>query len=322
MQLAGALWAAIFFAQSVPASPVFAANGGPDANDVREWKVSCTSEPQSVALGRDGRVFFAATSSSQILAFNPATGATESWQLQSDTFPRTLALDASGHVFFAAVGGEIGRLDPQSGEVQRYTIQGAGTPYWVEVTGSGRVWFSDPAGRRLGAFDPQTGNTLLFDIAARPYAITIDAQERVWTVLSDDDSLGVLNPRTGLFKRIQLKPGARPRAIAAAPDGMLWSVLAGSAVLLRIDGRHVSDFVEYRVPSNLSAPDSLAISAEGTVWVSYKGEEAIWRIDHVSRAMEVVNTPAPSHARRQMAPEHGGKVYSVSAGRTTLRSAW
>jgi virginiamycin B lyase len=320
MRLASALWAVVLLMQSVAAgAPALAANGLPDAHGIREWKVSCSGEPQSVAIGGNGRVFFAATSTDQILAFGPTGRTTESWQLDSGTLPRTLAVDPSGNVFFTARSGPIGRLDPQSGEVRRYAIEGAGAPYWVAIAGSGRVWFSDPAGRRIGAFDQETGDTVFFDIAARPYAITIDAQERIWTVLSDEDGVGVLDPRTGVFRRIQVGAGARPRAIAAAPDGMIWSVLAGSAALLRIDGRHVADLVEYRAPPGLGAPDSLAISADGTVWVSYKGGQPIWRIDRVSRALEMVDASALSHAPRATTVDRGGKVWAVSAGRGTVR---
>jgi streptogramin lyase len=319
MRLASALWAAVWSVASVAAAtPAHGAEAVPDANGIREWKVSCNSEPQSVAVGSNGRVYFAATSTGQLLAFDPASGSTETWQLESGTLPRTLAVDAAGQVFFAAVDGPIGRLDPQSGEVRRYTIGGPGAPYWVALAGSGRVWFSDPTGQRLGAFDPETGDTVFFKIAARPYAISIDAQERVWTVLPDDDSVGVLDPGTGVFRRIRLKAGARPRAIAAAPDGMIWSVLAGSAALLRIDGRHVADMVEYRAAQGLGGPDSLAISADGTVWVSYKGEQPIWRIDRVSRALERVDAAAVSRAPRAMTAERGGKVRAVSAGHGAL----
>lgn len=309
MRLVSALCAVIFVALVVTAaSPAIAAQSWPDPDGVRVWRTACASQPQSVAIGRDGRAYVAAASSSQIFAFNRTSSSRESWQLQAGTFPRTLAMDANGRVYFASIGGAIGRLDPQSGEVQRYTIQGVSAPYWVEVAPSGRVWFSDPIGRRLGAFEPDSGDTTFFDLAARPYAISIDSEGRIWSALTDEDSVGVLNPRTGLFQRIKVAHGSRPSAIAAAPDGMIWSVLPGSSMLLRIDGHSFDRLVEYRSPPRLGALDGLAISADGTVWVSYKGEEPVWRIDHTTRLLEEVNSPPPSREARTVNAGRGAKL--------------
>jgi virginiamycin B lyase len=314
MRLLTALWAAGWLAYA----PVVAAQDQAPSPDVREWKISANGGPQSVAIGPDGRVFVAATFANKVLAFDPASATVASWDLGSGTLPRTLAVDRAGQVYFAALGGALGRLDPASGRVDRYAFAAPSSPYWVEISPSGRVWFSDPGRKRIGSLDPATGASESFLVDAEPQAIAVDTSERVWAVLRGDDALAVLNPRTRLFKRIKLVRGARPRALAAAPDGAVWVVLAGSAALLRIDGPRLRDVTEYQAPLDAGAPSSLAIGGDGTVWVSFERGARIWRIDPATRAPEIVDAVAPARSPRPAAVDGEGRLWFVSAERGVL----
>jgi virginiamycin B lyase len=309
-----ALWAAGALAYAAAA---FAQDRAPSP-DVREWKIAAAGGPQSVAIAPDGRVFVAATFTNKVLAFDPASATVASWDLGSGTLPRTLAVDRAGQVYFAALGGALGRLDPASGRVDRYAFAAPASPYWVEISPSGRVWFSDPARRRIGSLDPATGESESFVVDAEPQAIAIDRSERVWAVLRSDDALAVLNPRTRLFKRIKLARGARPRALAAAPDGAMWVVLGGSAALLRIDGPQLHDVTEYQAPPDAGAPSSLAIGGDGTVWVSFERGARIWRIDPATHAPEVVDAVAPARSPRPAAVDDRGRLWFVSIERGAL----
>jgi virginiamycin B lyase len=311
MRLVTALWTAGWLAWAAAAT----AQDQAPTRHVREWKISAGGGPQSVAIGPDGRVFVAATLANQVLAFDPATATVASWDLGSGTLPRTLAVDRTGQVYFAALDGALGRLDPASGRVDRYAFAAPSSPYWVEISPSGRVWFSDPGRKRIGRLDPVTGASDSFVVGAEPQAIAIDTQERVWAALRGDDALAVLDPRTRLFKRIRLARGARPSTLAAAPDGAMWVVLAGPAAVLRIDSPRLRDVTEYHAPPNAGAPSGLLISGDGTVWVSFERGTWIWRIDPATHAPELVEALAPARSPRPAAGDGQGRLWLVSGAR-------
>jgi streptogramin lyase len=259
--------------------------------------------PRSIAVDASGRIFAAATTSNQILAYDPETAALDRWRLDRGALPRTLALSASGTIYFAAIGGAIGALEPSSGHVRLYAMPAPSTPYWVATARSGKVWFSDPGAMRLAALDPSTGEVQAFPVPVEPHAIAIDARDRVWVTLPESGELGVLNPRTGLLHRIRLGTSARPRGIAASHDG-IWVILDGPGRLLRVEGPRARDVTEYRPPPQFGPPVGLATDRDGALWVTFRDTEDVWWIGPGGRPRTVERT----------AQAAGSDSYQESAG--------
>jgi streptogramin lyase len=95
-------------------------------------------------------------------------------------------------------------------------------------------------------------------------------------------------------------------------------VLAGPAALLRIDGPRLRDVTEYQAPPNAGAPSSLAISGDGTVWVSFERGARMWRIDPATHAPEIVEAAVPARSPRPAAVDTQGRLWFVSAERGIL----
>jgi virginiamycin B lyase len=56
----------------------------------------------------------------------------------------------------------------------------------MAITSDGAVWYGDYAGGMLGRFDPRTKQVEEWPLpggtGARPYAVTVDDQDRIWVV--------------------------------------------------------------------------------------------------------------------------------------------
>jgi streptogramin lyase len=101
----------------------------------------------------------------------------------------------------------------------------------------------------------------------------------------------------------------------------MWVVLAGPAAVLRIDSPSLRDVTEYHAPPNVGAPNALAISRDGTVWVSFVHGAWIWRIDAATHVPELVEAVAPARSPRPAAEDGQGPPRFVSVARRPLGRA-
>lgn len=96
-----------------------------------------------------------------------------------------------------------------------------------------------------------------------PHSISPEA---VWFVAEKGNYLGMLNPRTGRFSRIDLVDSPAPRAIVTSANGMLWYTASAHGHLGRFDLRSRTI---YRAPLTDAVSDPTALTFEA-------GEKNIW----------------------------------------------
>jgi virginiamycin B lyase len=122
-----------------------------------------------------------------------------------------IALAKDGTAWFAEFGtkGKIGKVDPETGKVTKYTVPTPDAwPRRIQVADDGTIWFAEfgesPATLtqtgKIAHFDPRTETFkeyILPGHSASPYAFDIDAKGRMWYSNMHEDVVGCLDPQTG-----------------------------------------------------------------------------------------------------------------------------
>ncbi|MBL7715534.1 MAG: hypothetical protein JNL01_08710 [Bdellovibrionales bacterium] len=105
---------------------------------------------------------------------------------------------------------EIGRIDPQSGEIKLYKTPFMG-PRRLRTDSRGHLWITSYGESKIGRFDPKTEKFDVFDLpvyplgSETPYALNVDRKnDIVWVTGNQSDSLYGLDIRTQKWMTVPL----------------------------------------------------------------------------------------------------------------------
>ena len=188
--------------------------------------------PHTIIVSRSGKIWFTQIMSGTISNFDPETREFRVIEVEEGTTPYGI-LEKEDDVFWFAVSrpGKIGMLNARTGEMQLYPVP---TPNSVSqrfrFDTSGRLWFGEYGGDKIGMFDPDTKRFTEYELPFRstPYSIHIDRQGFVWVGCFERDSLVRFDPRTGQMVEYPLPGvGAIIRDIWPDDQGRMWFVQWG-----------------------------------------------------------------------------------------------
>jgi virginiamycin B lyase len=156
--------------------------------------------------------------------------------------PHDVAPAAGGAVWFTAqAAGELGRLDPETGRVERVRLGDGSAPHGVIVGPDRAAWVTDSGLNAIVRVDARSLRVRRFPLPAdRPSAnlntATFDRRGRLWFT-GQAGVYGRLDPRTGRMRVFDAPGGPGPYGIATTANGEVWyASLAGSHVA-RVDTR-------------------------------------------------------------------------------------
>jgi peptidoglycan hydrolase-like protein with peptidoglycan-binding domain len=224
---------------------VYTASADPDAQTARltsflpdsmllaaAKNLACKNQPcfASNAFGFDGRTLWAGVWS-DLVGINPGSGSTTKtlqpgWLVSGSILAVRNCLWMSGENGYTAVSTD-GK--PCPGGENAYIIPG-GAPAAFDGK---LIWYGDPAGGTVNAFDPLSGEILTrLSTGAETSALVFDGV-RMWAAQGGDNSVRGLNPATGAMGD-PIPVGEQPSLLLF--DGKrLWVANAGSQSVLWID---------------------------------------------------------------------------------------
>jgi virginiamycin B lyase len=100
--------------------------------------------------------------------------------------PYGIVIDRAGAPWIALFGtNKLATVDPRTFVLREIALpRSESRVRRVVTTSDGRVWYADWAGGMVGAYDPATGQfeewTLPSGAGSRPYAMVVDARDRLW----------------------------------------------------------------------------------------------------------------------------------------------
>jgi virginiamycin B lyase len=162
------------------------------------------------------------------------------YEVPGGSGPHDVAPATDGGVWYTAQqSGELGYLDPDSGETRHVDLGPGARPHGVIVGPDGAPWITDGGLNAIVRVDPDTDQVRAFDLPAdRPGAnlntAAFDGRGRLWFT-GQSGVYGRLNPATGNMAVFDAPQGAGPYGITSTPDGDIWFVSLAGSYLANID---------------------------------------------------------------------------------------
>ena len=160
----------------------------PVTDAVTTWSIG--GHPHYLAIDSSGRVYSAVASAGvaggldAIVRIDPASGTVVSWAVPggglqstpSDDTPDGVNFDSAGNLWFTMASSTfVGRLNPMTGEIAKFTTLGVMNPQLIASTGSGaslQSFFTEGTGNSVSIVTP-TGATPGSDTFVTPSSLTV-----------------------------------------------------------------------------------------------------------------------------------------------------
>ena len=186
--------------------------------------------------------------------------------------PHDVAPAADGGVWYTAQHtGQLGWLDPETGETRHIPLGEGSAPHGVMVGPDGAAWITDSGLDAIVRVDPETDEVRTFPLpegrgSANLNTLTLDERGRVWFT-GQAGVYGVVNPETGEV-RVWDAPGGRgPYGITTTPEGdVYYASLAGSHIA-RIDVE-TGEATPIQPPTPDQGARRVWSDSKGKIWVS------------------------------------------------------
>ena len=150
---------------------------------------SAVRDPHTMTFGKNGQMFFTAQGGNHIGRFNPATGEVKLAKVQTPRArPYGIEVDSKGTVWVNLFGtNKLAKVDPATLEITEIPLpRPEARDRRIAITSDDRIWYVDYAGGYLGRYDPATQQFKEWRAPSaersRPYAMTVDDQDRLWFV--------------------------------------------------------------------------------------------------------------------------------------------
>jgi virginiamycin B lyase len=214
----------------------------PETGEVREISLGAGSRPHGVITAEDGAAWVTDGGLNAILRYDPTTGDLGTFPLPSDRANanlNTAVFDMNGVHWFTGQSGILGRLNPETGEMQVFDAPRGRGPYGITATTDGNVYFASLAGSYVGRIDPSTNQITELEPptpAQGARRVWADSTGRVWVSEWNAGQVGVYDPTNGQWQE-WLLPGDSPSAYAVYVDEQddIWLTDFGGNAIHRFD---------------------------------------------------------------------------------------
>lgn len=234
----------------------------------------------------------------------PAKPALEEYPVPRGSRPHDVAPAVDGGVWYAAQGsGELGRLDPATGQTRQIKLGQGSAPHGVIVGPDGAPWLTDGGLNAIVRVDPSTEDVRSFPLpAGRGNAnlntASFDRRGILWFT-GQSGVYGRLDPATGRVDVFDAPRGRGPYGITTAPDGTVYYASLAGNHIARIDvetGR--ATVIEPPTPGQ--GARRVWSDSRGRIWVSE------WNVGQLGRY-----DPAAGAWREWPLPGNRPQAYAV-----------
>ncbi|MEX1069410.1 MAG: lyase [Chloroflexota bacterium] len=210
------------------------------------------------------------------------TFAVDTYPVPAGSAPHDVAPAADGGVWYTAQrSGELGWLDPDTGEVREVALGPGSSPHGVIVGPDGAPWITDSGLNAIVRVDPETFAVTIYRLpgstpGANLNTAAFDGDGILWFT-GQAGYYGSLDPSSGAIEVFPALRGAGPYGITATPSGdIYYSSLAGS-YLGAVDT--MTGAVTVLDPPTVGAGARRAWSdSRGRIWVAewFVGQVAVY----------------------------------------------
>ena len=218
--------------------------------------------------------------------------------------PHDVAVGEDGIVWYTAQAtGELGRLDPATGQTRHIDLGRGSAPHGVIIGPDGAPWITDSGLNAMVRVDPQTEEVQVFPLpdsspSANLNTAAFDTNGIVWFT-GQRGVYGRVDPATGKVDAWEAPRGAGPYGIAATPSGeVYYASLAGSHIA-RIDTQ-TGEATPIDPPTPKQGARRIWSDSTGVLWISEWFAGQLGRYD-----------PATGEWKEWPLPAHGAQPYAI-----------
>jgi virginiamycin B lyase len=218
--------------------------------------------------------------------------------------PHDVAPAADGGVWYTAQrSGELGHLDPATGDSRQVDLGPGSRPHGVIVGPDDAAWITDGGLNAIVRVEPRTEAVEVFPLPAdRPDAnlntAAFDARGQLWFT-GQNGVYGRLDPRSGEMAVFDAPQGRGPYGITATPDGEIYFVSLAGSYLARVDLESGAATV-IEPPTADQGARRVWSDSQGRLWISEWNAGQVGRYD-----------PAAGEWREWPLPGDDPQAYSV-----------
>jgi virginiamycin B lyase len=222
-----------------------------------------------------------------------ATGAAAQQQLPVQEFrvpagshPHDVAPARDGTVWYTGQHtGELGRLDPRTGDIRRVPLGRGSAPHGVIVGPDGAAWVTDGGLNAIVRVDGRTHRVRRFTLPTSRYAnlntAVFDRHGMLWFT-GQSGIYGRVHPRTGRVRVWSAPRGTGPYGITVTPAGAVYYASLAGSHIARIDARTGRATV-LQPPTKGQGARRVWSDSKGRIWVSEWNAGKLARYDPRTR---------------------------------------
>ena len=164
----------------------------------------------------------------------------DEFPVPSGSRPHDVAPAPDGTIWYTAQGsGELGRLDPNTGNTRHIDLGSGSAPHGVIVGPDGAPWITDGGLNAIVRIDPVTEEIKIFPLPekyvnANLNTATFDQNGILWFT-GQSGIYGYLDPKIGHIEVFYAPNGPGPYGITTTPDGNIYFASLAGSYIGRID---------------------------------------------------------------------------------------
>ena len=200
------------------------------------------------------------------------TPTVETFAVPAGSRPHDVAPAPDGAIWYTAQGsGELGRLDPATGETKHIRLGPGSAPHGVIAGPDGAAWITDGGLNALVRVDPRTDQVTRFPLPAGTPSINFNTaafgKDGTLWFTGQAGYFGRLDPASGRVQVFNAPRGRGPYGITVTPDGSIYYASLAGNHIARIDPTtNTATVLEPPTPGQ--GARRVWSDSQGRIWVS------------------------------------------------------
>jgi streptogramin lyase len=243
---------------------------------ITEFAMQAGVSPTTIARSKAGKLWFTATGTGGqgIIGSITITGVVKTYLTPTaSSGPYGIASGPDGNMWFTEAASSAIGVITLAGTITEYpTITPNAAPAGITAGSDGALWFAEPGAQRIGRVTT-AGAMTEYTGASQPMFATLAQNGAVFFSDPQDHAIGEITT-SGAISEYTISTSAQPFGIAASGN-TIWYIDQSAQALqsYRSGNRQFSS--DYSIPGSAPSPQLMAFGADGNIWFTESGANAI-----------------------------------------------